>query len=73
MTTENKPKGTCWCGRTANPNGNCDSSHGLTEMEWQRVKDARDLAAYQQQAQDLWFKDNGCTGGPQYGGGSSVK
>ena len=74
QVTENKIKGTCGCGRTANSNGNCDGSHGLTETDWHRVKSARDLADYQKQAQDLWFKDGSCTGGgSEMGGGSSVK
>lgn len=62
VPTDNK-KGSCGCGRTADPNGNCDGSHGLNEMDWQRVKDARELRAYQQQAQELWFGGGSCTGG----------
>ena len=33
MTTENKPKGTCGCGRS--PTGNCIGWHGLDEDEYQ--------------------------------------
>ena len=67
-------KGTCSCGRTANINGNCDGSHGLTETDWMRVQSDRELKAYQKQAQDIWFKDGSCTGGgSEMGGGSSVK
>lgn len=67
-------KGSCGCGRTADVNGNCDGSHGLNEADWQRVKSDRELKAYQQQAQDLWFSDGSCTGGrSEMGGGSSVK
>jgi hypothetical protein len=38
-----------------------------------RVKSDREFRAYQQQARDLWFSDGSCTGGGEYGGGSSVK
>ena len=64
--------GSCHCGRTANPNGNCDGSHGLSETDWMRVKSDREFRAYQQQAKDLWFSDGSCTGGGEFGGGSSV-
>lgn len=27
--------GSCGCGRTNDPDGNCDGSHGLTEAQYQ--------------------------------------
>ena len=40
MSTDNKPKGTCGCGRS--PTGNCIGWHNLTEAAYQAK-----LAEYQ--------------------------
>jgi len=29
--------GSCYCGRTLDPNGNCDTSHSLTEDQYQKM------------------------------------
>jgi len=63
MMAPNNSQGSCGCGRTADPNGNCDGSHGLSPTDWLRVKSDRELRAYQQQAQELWFAGGSCTGG----------
>jgi hypothetical protein len=60
-------KGSCWCGRTANLSGNCDGSHGLTEVDWYRVQQAR------MQAQQPNQQYGGGSTARQTGGGSSVK
>ena len=62
--------GQCGCGRS--PTGNCCGWHALTEemyrhqkMLWLEEEERKDneLAEYQKQAQELWFKDGSCTGG----------
>lgn len=55
----------CGCGRTLNKPF-CDGSHTLTEKQFEertRQIAEEELALYQQQAMDLWFKDGSCTGG----------
>ena len=62
--------GQCGCGRS--PTGKCCGWHALTEemyqhqkMLWLEDEERKDneLAEYQKQAQELWFKDGSCTGG----------
>jgi hypothetical protein len=62
--------GQCGCGRS--PTGKCCGWHALTEemyrhqkMLWLEEEERKDneLAEYQKQAQELWFKDGSCTGG----------
>ena len=62
--------GQCGCGRS--PTGKCCGWHALSEemyrhqkMLWLEEEERKDneLAEYQKQAQELWFKDGSCTGG----------
>jgi hypothetical protein len=62
--------GGCGCGRS--PTGKCCGWHALSEdmyrhqrMLWLEEEERKDneLAEYQKQAQELWFKDGSCTGG----------
>jgi len=53
--------GGCGCGRS--PTGKCCGWHALTEDQYQAKKAEYDLAEYQRQAADIWFKDSSCTGG----------
>jgi hypothetical protein len=51
--------GKCGCGRS--PTGKCIGWHGLSEEEYQKKKDAWELAEYQRQANELW--NDSCTSG----------
>lgn len=53
--------GLCGCGRS--PTGKCCGWHALTEDAYKEKLAEYELAEYQRQAQDLWFKDGSCTGG----------
>jgi hypothetical protein len=54
-------QGTCGCGRS--PTGDCCGWHRLTEEAYRAKRDEYDLAVYQKQAEQEWFKGGSCTGG----------
>jgi len=49
--------GKCGCGRS--PDGKCCGWHGLTEEQYQAVKNEYELNEYKRQAQELW--NDSCT------------
>lgn len=55
--------GRCGCGRS--PTGKCIGWHGLSEDAYKKAKSDWDFEQYQQRAENLWFKEAGCTGGPK--------
>jgi hypothetical protein len=68
----NDTVGQCGCGRS--PTGRCIGLHSLSEEQWEQWQlsntglaegtDGDDeLADYQKQAHDIWFKGGSCTGG----------
>lgn len=56
----------CNCGRTLDPEGRCDASHSLSEVEYFIMLERRrqiDLEQYRRRAMTQWFEDGSCTGG----------